>query len=61
MRKRLLQVLEAAAGAAGHVARNVEGLAGAALAVVGTVQLTGQSGYGFLVAAGFLLVRDATK
>lgn len=61
MRKRLLQVLEAAATAAGHVVRNVEGLAGAALAVVGTVQLTGQGGYGCLVAAGFLLLRDATK
>ena len=61
MRKRLLQFAEMAATAAGHVARNVEGITGAALAVVGTVELTGQNGWGFLVAAAFLLLRDATK
>lgn len=61
MRKRLLQLATATAAAAGHTVRNAEGIAGATAAVVGVVELTGRPGAGWLVAAAFLLLRDATK
>jgi hypothetical protein len=61
MRKRLNALAENAAAAAGHALRNATGVAGAAAAVVGTVQLTGETGAGWLVAAVFLLIRDVTS
>jgi hypothetical protein len=61
MRKRLLRVMDVAATGAGRAVRHADGIAGAALAVVGVVQLTGESGWGYVAAAAFLLIRSETK
>lgn len=61
MRKPLVATAELLATAAGKGIRNAEGILGAAAAIVGTVDLTGRPGAGWLVGAAFLLLRDGTK